>query len=162
MVFTSGSLMARIAKHTNEFFGKPQIGPDRFWRRRKVKMMTAHLYGRARNCYKIAFRCNIKDLERQTKNRIHLKRDVKDLWDCRVEGVGNTLNYNTWFMRESLARTGIVFDRHMLSNLALTEPRSFRAVTAIAAQKTSLGVKEGGLGIQNMGPGPDIDIIGKI
>ena len=42
-----------------------------------------------------------------------------------VEGMGNTLNYNTWHTRESLARTGVVLDRHMLSNLAVTELRTF-------------------------------------
>ena len=38
------------------------------------------------------------------------KHDTNGLWDCRVEGVGNTLNYNTWHTRESLARTGVVLD----------------------------------------------------
>ena len=61
-----------------------------------------------------------------------------DLLDCRLEGVGvgNTLNYNTWHMRESLSRTGILLDRHMLANLAITEPRTFMAIAAI---KTGLG-----------------------
>ena len=40
--------MARIAKHTNEFFGKPQVGPDRYWSRRRTFLMTSHFYGRGR------------------------------------------------------------------------------------------------------------------
>jgi len=162
MVFTSPSMLARIAKHTNEFFGRGQVGPDRFWGRRKEFMMSAHFYGRARNCYRLAKRYNLKNLERAKAQRKVLKQDTTDLWDCRVEGVGNTLNYNTWHMRESLSRTGILLDRHMLSNLAITEPRTFRSVIAIAATKTSQGLDEGGLGLHNMGPGPDIDVIGKL
>ena len=104
MVFTTGSMMARIAKHTNEFFGRPQVGPDRYWKRRKQFLMTAHFYGRSRNCYGLAWRYNIKALQIATRMRIEKKRDVRDLWDCRVEGVANTLNYNTWHMREALAR----------------------------------------------------------
>ena len=126
MVFITSTMMARMAKHANSFFGNPQVGPDRFWGRRKMKMLTAHFYGRARNCYKISFRYNIKALERSFNNRQVIKQDAKDLWDCRVEGVGNTLNYNTWHMRESLARTGVALDRHMLSKLAITEPRPTR------------------------------------
>ena len=162
MVFTTSTMMVRIAKHSNQFFGTPAVAPDRFWGRRKLKMLTAHFYGRSRNCYKIAFRYNIKALERSFNNRQVIKRDAQDLWDCRVEGVGNTLNYNTWHMRESLARTGVVLDRHMLSKLAITEPRTFRAVTAISATKTSQGLEEGGLGLHSMGPGPGIDIVGKL
>ena len=162
MVFITSTLMARMAKHTNQFFGKPQIGPDRFWGRRKAKMMSAHFYGRPRNCYRLSIRVNLKQMEKSQENRKLVKRDAKDLWDCRIEGVANTLNYNTWHMRESLSRSGILLDRHMLANLAITEPRTFRAVTAIAANKTSQSTEDGGLGLHSMGPGPEIDIIGKI
>lgn len=163
MVFTSIPMLARIAKHTNQFFGLPQIGPDRFWRKRATKMMTAHFYGRSRNCYSLAKRYNLKALQQAKANRKLKKEDARDLWDCRVEGVGNTLNYNTWYMRESLARTGVVLDRHMLSNLAITEPRTFRALTAIAAVKTSQGLDEGGLGLHNMGLGPDgVEVVGEL
>jgi hypothetical protein len=30
MVFLTSSLLARVQKHTNEFFGRPQISPDRY------------------------------------------------------------------------------------------------------------------------------------
>ena len=68
----------------------------------------------------------------------------------------------SWLMRESLARAGVGLDRHALSTLCLTEPRTFRAVVAVAAHKTCQPVEEGGLGIHSMGPGPDIDIVGKL
>ena len=96
--------MARIPKHTNPFFGKQQISPDRYWKRRRMFLMTAHFYGRPRNCYKLAQRYNIKQLQIVTRMRQEKKADARDLWDCRVEGVANTLNYNTWHMREALAR----------------------------------------------------------
>ena len=102
-------------------------------------MMTAHLYGRSRNCHYVAARYNIKQLTmarytgegsqthvtlshyhttklpnyQTTKlpnyrtttlphivflriNRQVRKDDAKDLWDARVEGQANELNYNTW------------------------------------------------------------------
>merc|ERR1712107_936045 len=67
-------------------------------------------------------------------------------WDARVEGQARELNYNTWHMREALSITGIQLDRQSISTLALTEPRSFRALTAVAALKTQQSPEEGGLG----------------
>ena len=49
-MWTSNVMMARIAKHTNQFFGRAQVGPDRFRNRRRTFLMTSHLYGRSRNC----------------------------------------------------------------------------------------------------------------
>ena len=61
-------------------------------------------------------------------------------------------------MREALSRTGIQLDRHSISTLALTgsfplikrlndnypflEPRTFRALTAVAALKTQQSPEE--------------------
>jgi len=156
MVFLTSSLLARIQKHTNEFFGRPQISADRFWKRRKLYMMTAHLYGRSRNCHYVAARYNIKQLTMARINRQVRKDDAKDLWDARVEGQANELNYNTWHMRDALSRTGIHLDRLAISNLALTEPRTFRSLVAIAAFKTNQSEGEGGLGrgLFNVGRGP--------
>ena len=63
-------------------------------------------------------------------------------------------------MREALSRTGIQLDRHSISTLALTgsfplikrfndnypflEPRTFRALTAVAALKTQQSPEEVG------------------
>ena len=55
-MWTSNVMMARVAKHTNQFFGRGQIGPDRFWSRRRTFLMTSHLFGRPRNCYALAVR----------------------------------------------------------------------------------------------------------
>merc|ERR1719209_2544524 len=114
--------------------------------------MTSHLYGRARNCYYIATRYNIRQLQH-----------TRALWEARVEGQAKELNYNTWNMRGALSRTGIQLDRHSISALALTEPRTFRALTAVAALKTRQSTEEGGLGrgIAD-GTGPNIPVIGKL
>jgi len=163
MVFLTSALCARVAKHTNEFFGRAQHGPDRFWKRRKLYMMTSHLYGRARNCFYVATRYNIRQLQHTRKMREARKLDTRDLWDARVEGQAKELNYNTWNMREALSRTGIQLDRHSISALALTEPRTFRALTAVAALKTQQSPEEGGLGrgIAD-GTGPNIPVVGKL
>jgi len=120
MVFLASSLCARVVHHTNQFFGQIERGPDRFWRRRRLYMMTAHLYGRSRNCFSVALRYNIRQLQHVRKMREARKGDARELWDSRVEGQANELNYDTWHMREALSRTGIALDRHAISTLALT------------------------------------------
>ena len=73
----------------------------------------------------------------------------------------NELNYDAWHLRDALSRTGIALDRHAISTLALTEPRSFRSLVAVAAAKTSQGAEEGGLG-RGGGAGPGVPVIGHI
>ena len=71
-------------------------------------------------------RYNIAALELAVKLRMLKKKDAGELWEDRVAGVANTLNYDAWHMREALARCGVYLDRHMLANLNLTEPRTMR------------------------------------
>ena len=62
----------------------------------------------------------------------------------------------------SCCRTGVYLDRHVISNLSLTEPRTMRSLVSLAASKTSQAPGEGGLGVVGAGPGPDIKIVGKL
>jgi hypothetical protein len=70
------------------------------------------------------------------------------------------MNYDGWFMRDALTRNGIHLDRKVLANFAVTEPRTFRAVTAIAANKSMEPLDEGGLGLRKCGP--DVDFLSKL
>ena len=108
----------------------------------------------------MAERYNKRALTYVTQSRKYRKKDNQDLWDTRIEGACKDLNYNSWFMRESLTRTGLYLDRKILANIAFTEPRTFRAVTAIAAHKSMEDPAEGGLGLRPCGP--KIDIFSKL
>ena len=52
-----------VRKHTNEFTGIIKDSPDRAYGRRKIKMMTAHYYGRGKKIiYLLIFSRVIREL----------------------------------------------------------------------------------------------------
>jgi len=138
--------------HSSQFFGGNSVSYDRFWEKRKILMQSSHYFGRSRNCLNLAKKVNLRAMTYVSQSRKWRKRDYSNLWDVRIEGACDDMNYNAWYMRDALARTGIYLDRKVLADLSLTEPRSFRAITAIAANKTSQAVEDGGLGLSPSGP----------
>jgi len=146
--------------HTSQFFGRETPSYDRTWEKRKVYLQSSHYFGRLRNCYKLAQRINLRALTYVSSSRKYRKKDMRDLWDIRIEGACNDMNYNAWHMRDALARTGVYLDRRVLADIAVTEPRTFRAVTAIAANKTTQAIEDGGLGL--LPSGPNINIHSKL
>lgn len=159
MVFLTRILSKRHHLHTSKFYGHECPSYDRFWNRRRMYQQAAHFFGRFRNT-KLANRVWTRSLTYQGDMRTHRKKDIKNLWDVRLEGACQEMNYNGWFMRDALSRTGIHLDRKVLANFALTEPRTFRAITAIAANKSMESFEEGGLGLGKCGP--NIDVLSKL
>ena len=82
MVFLTKLLRHVWKDHTNPFTGYKQQSPDKFWIRRRVKMMSAHFFGRSRNCYKIAAQYTVRSLTFATNNRKVKKRDFRELCDA--------------------------------------------------------------------------------
>ena len=146
-------MLARVSKHTCSYFGRESISYDRFWQRRAVFQQTAHFFGRHRNCYKLAYRYNVRALTYTSQGRKYRKKDTVGLWDTRIEGACREFDYDAFFMREALTRVGVYLDRKVLADMALTEPRTFRAITAIAAHKTSQSLEDGGIGQRLSKPG---------
>ena len=83
MVFLTKLVRHLWKDHTNPFTGYKQQSPDKFWIRRRTKMMTAHYFGRKRNCYKIASQFLIRALTYATINRKVRRRDFRELSDAR-------------------------------------------------------------------------------
>nr|CAG4636632.1 EOG090X0H9C [Eubosmina coregoni] len=114
---------------------------DNFWKRRQVFKMTAHYYGRKRNCYSIAIRHCHRALVYSTKARQLKKADMKDLWQQRIQAGCAELGAEAEEVLRGLARCHINLDRKNLANLAIWEPKTFKALTKIASTK----IKEDGL-----------------
>jgi len=73
-----------------------------------------------------------------------------------VESAAEVLHYDSWGIKDVLARTGVALDESVLSELAAWEPRSFRSLVAVAAAVNSLPKEQGGLGQRPSGPGTPV------
>jgi large subunit ribosomal protein L20 len=127
---------------------------DRFWRKRQILKMSAHFYGRAQNCYSIAIRRVQRALQYVAVGRKLRKVWHTDVWESRIsagcEELGN-IPQGSSVMLESLARSQVLLNRQSLANLAIWEPRTFKAINAIAAEKAKSEKVT-----RNMGPLPSI------
>lgn len=84
--------------------------------------------GRAKNCYRIAIVRVEKGLQHAYRARRLKKREARQTWIMQM-GAGareHGLNYSKLVQGLNLAKIGL--DRHMLAELAKSEPLSFRAV----------------------------------
>lgn len=125
-------------------------------------MMTAHFWGRRRNVYRISVLYHIKDLQRTTQARPASQKDFRELCDARIEAAAGELNYDSWTMREALARSHVHLNRKVLANLAIFEPRSFRSIVAVSANKVMQSPEQDGLGMPQCGPGTDVITRGRV
>ncbi len=142
--------------YSNRFFKFPAKDYDNRWQRRRNFLMVAHAYGRRRNCSRLAIRSTKKDLARDFKQAKGRAQDMRDLDFARVEAAAAELGYDAWYIREALVRSHIHLNTNILAELAVWEPRSFRALVGIAAHTSSKPEEQGGLGMGPSGPGTKV------
>jgi len=97
-------------------------------RHRKVIKAAKGYRGRANNCFKIAIEKVEKALQYAYRDRRTKKRDFRALWIQRINAAvrEHGLVYSRFINGLELA--GIELDRKVLSDMAIREPESFKAV----------------------------------
>lgn len=110
-------------------------GPDRWWRRKYVFDQTQHFYGRRRNVYSIAVRAMMKAWKSMKKGRVERRRVMRQLWNMRIgaAAVEHGMRYSEFI--GSLPKHNIFLDRKILSQLAITEPKTFKCLVDLAKIK---------------------------
>lgn len=91
--------------------------------------------GRKRNCIGIAMRYVHKALMYGTFNRQQRKKDMRKLWEIRLEAATAEHGFTSYDLQEGLARCNVQLDRKVLTDMAIYEPRTFKSLTEIARQK---------------------------
>ncbi|XP_056129097.1 39S ribosomal protein L20, mitochondrial isoform X2 [Lampris incognitus] len=90
-------------------------GPDRYWKVQELLKHARHFRGRKNRCYSLAVRAVRRAFVYATKGRILKKRDMR--------------------------RSSVQLNRRTLSDLAVTEPRSFLALTKLAQARREEGFR---------------------
>ncbi|GAM24927.1 hypothetical protein SAMD00019534_081020, partial [Acytostelium subglobosum LB1] len=98
----------------------------------KIFKLAKGFYGRSKNCKSLARERVEKGLEYNYVSRRLIKRDMRAMWIQRINaGVRqHDLTYNSF--ARALVASNIVLNRKILSELAITEPYSFKALTDLA------------------------------
>ena len=77
--------MAQMSEEVGSTQVKQYIYILTFYFQRKILMNTAHLYGRRRNCPRVAIKALQKQLQRATWGRAAFRWDFKELCVARIE-----------------------------------------------------------------------------
>lgn len=97
-------------------------------RHKKILKAAKGYRGRAHKCFKTAAQRVDKTLQYQYRDRKARKRDFRGLWIQRINAAvrEHDLVYSTFINGLNLA--GIELDRKVLSELAISEPATFKAI----------------------------------
>jgi large subunit ribosomal protein L20 len=97
-------------------------------RHKKILKLAAGYRGRSSTNYRIAIERVEKALQYAYRDRRVRKRDFRGLWIQRINAAvrEHGLTYSQFI--NGLKKSGIELDRKVLSDLAITEPASFKAI----------------------------------
>lgn len=77
----------------------------------------------------------VKSLQYAYRDRRNKKRTLRELWNARINAAAR-INGTTYSkLIASLKSANIILDRKILSELAVSEPKSFEAVVKAASKK---------------------------
>ena len=98
------------------------------WNREKFNKLSKGFLGRRKNCFRIQVRGVFKSLQYQYKWRRLRRREVKKGFIKKINAGTRDLDISYSRFIYGLNRSNIIIDRKILSDLAMNEPYSFKAV----------------------------------
>lgn len=106
-------------------------------RHKKILKLAKGYRGRSSTCFRVAIQKVEKGLQYAYRDRRVKKRDFRGLWIQRINA--GTRQHGLTYSRfmNGLKKAGVQLDRKVLSDIAIREPDSFRALVDQA--KSALG-----------------------
>ena len=103
-------------------------------RRKKTLKMAKGYYGAKSRLFKTAKEAVMKSGNYAYIGRKQKKRDFRRLWITRISAAckQNGMNYSTFI--NGLKKAGIELNRKMLSEIAISDPKAFTALTEQAKE----------------------------
>jgi large subunit ribosomal protein L20 len=94
----------------------------------KILRLAKGFRGRAKNCIRIARERVEKSLQYAYRDRKNKKRDMRRLWITRINAGTRQYGLRYSDLVHGLKEENIQVNRKMLSELAMNEPHSFKAL----------------------------------
>ncbi|MBT3069797.1 50S ribosomal protein L20 [Rhodomicrobium sp. Az07] len=103
-------------------------------RHKKVLEQAKGFYGRRKNTIRIAKQAVEKSLQYAYRDRRTKKRNFRSLWIQRINAATREHGLTYGRFIDGLNKAGIVIDRKVLSDLAITDPAGFAALVGKARE----------------------------
>ncbi len=95
---------------------------------KKVLKAAKGFYGRRKNTIRVAKQAVEKAGQYAFRDRKRRKRTFRALWIQRINAAVRPFGLNYSKFIDGLAKSGLVIDRKVLSDLAIREPAAFEAI----------------------------------
>ncbi|RVE73154.1 hypothetical protein OJAV_G00048320 [Oryzias javanicus] len=116
-------------------------GPDRFWKVQDLLKHARHFRGRKNRCYSLAVRAVRRAFVYATKSRKLKKRNMRTLWITRIAAATREHSMKYPALIHNLTKSSIQLNRRVISDLAITEPRTFQSLAKIARARQQEGFR---------------------
>lgn len=116
-------------------------GPDRYWKVQEVVRNARHFRGRKNRCYGLAVKAVTRAFVYATKARRVKKRNMRTLWITRIAAASREHGMKYPALMHNLTKTSVQLNRRVISDLAVTEPRSFLSLAKLARARQQEGFR---------------------
>jgi large subunit ribosomal protein L20 len=99
---------------------------------KKVLSATKGHYGARSRLFKTAKQSNIKSLQYAFRDRKNRKRSFRALWISRINAGARNFGISYSVLIDSLGKKGIALDRKILSDIAISDNRTFEKIVKLA------------------------------
>lgn len=97
-------------------------------RHKKILKMAKGYRGRSKSCFRVAIEKVEKGLQYAYRDRRNKKRTFRALWIQRINAGARLHGLTYSQLINGLNLAGVVLDRKILSDLAISEPASFASI----------------------------------
>ncbi|XP_076003535.1 large ribosomal subunit protein bL20m [Genypterus blacodes] len=116
-------------------------GPGRYWKVQELLKNARHFRGRKNRCYSLAVRAVRRAFVYATKARKLKKRNMRTLWITRIAAASREHGLKYPALMHNLVKTSVQLNRRVISELAITEPRSFLSLAELAKARRQEGMR---------------------
>ncbi|GAA6069344.1 39S ribosomal protein L20, mitochondrial [Tachysurus ichikawai] len=116
-------------------------GPDRYWKVQELLKHARHFRGRKNRCYSLAVRAVRRAFVYASKARKAKRRSMRTLWISRVAAACREHGVKYPVLMYNLVQCSVQLNRRVLSDLAVTEPRTFQALVSLARARQQEGLR---------------------